>query len=53
VVTVVVTDGLQTNSRTFDLVVTRVADPSTITGLTNRALRGQRGAHQRLYRHRH
>jgi hypothetical protein len=37
VVTVVVTDGLQTNSRTFDLVVTRVADPSTITGLTNRA----------------
>ena len=37
VVTVVVTDGLQTNSETFNLVVTPVADPSTITGLANRA----------------
>jgi hypothetical protein len=37
VVTLAVTDGVYTNTRTFNLIVTPVADPSTITGLVNRA----------------
>jgi len=37
VVTLAVSDGTYTNTRSFNLVVTPVADPSTITGLVNRA----------------
>jgi len=37
VVTMTVSDGIFTNSRSFNLIVTSVPDPSTVTGIANRA----------------
>ncbi|HMP96253.1 MAG TPA: Ig-like domain-containing protein [Kiritimatiellia bacterium] len=39
IVTLAVTDGIYTNTRSFTLSVTPVPDPSTITGMVNRSFR--------------